>query len=296
VVYDHGIVLAMSDSTPASNEYKSFEQQAFNRTVGFMHLNTALNSVEKTQFIELLQESLGLRNHCEFLLWSQGNMQQFLPHDIMIAAWGDFSMGLIHFDVISAIPGTRAEQINSSTLIPLLKRLFNYWDKESRAPFTFKTASGFFEENTFGCNQLNDHFKDMNTALIHGIKDGRGRHDCLYILLNAATTPSPMASKAMLKALLPYIDSSLRQIAPLPHQSQTQAQNEVAAESLSTRELEIMEWVQNGKTNFEIGMILDISAFTVKNHLQRIFRKLDVSNRAQAVAQIGKYIKQNEPI
>jgi len=31
---------------------------------------------------------------------------------------------------------------------------------------------------------------------------------------------------------------------------------------------------------------LDISAFTVKNHVQRIFKKLDVVNRAQAVAKM----------
>jgi len=52
------------------------------------------------------------------------------------------------------------------------------------------------------------------------------------------------------------------------------------------REVDIMEWVRKGKTNQEIGMILDISAFTVKNHVQRIFKKLDVVNRAQAVAKI----------
>jgi DNA-binding CsgD family transcriptional regulator len=51
--------------------------------------------------------------------------------------------------------------------------------------------------------------------------------------------------------------------------------------------------VRNGKTNFEIGMILDISAFTVKNHLQRIFRKLDVVNRAQAVAKLSKMTELN---
>jgi DNA-binding CsgD family transcriptional regulator len=55
---------------------------------------------------------------------------------------------------------------------------------------------------------------------------------------------------------------------------------------LSAREVDIMEWVRKGKTNQEIGMILDISAFTVKNHVQRIFKKLDVVNRAQAVAKI----------
>ncbi|HWU85603.1 MAG TPA: LuxR C-terminal-related transcriptional regulator [Rhodocyclaceae bacterium] len=55
---------------------------------------------------------------------------------------------------------------------------------------------------------------------------------------------------------------------------------------LSERENEIMHWVGHGKTNLEIGMILGISQFTVKNHLQRIFRKIDVRNRAQAVTRI----------
>jgi DNA-binding CsgD family transcriptional regulator len=57
---------------------------------------------------------------------------------------------------------------------------------------------------------------------------------------------------------------------------------------LSQREVEIMEWVRIGKTNFEVAMILNISAFTVKNHLQRIFRKLDASNRAQAVEKLNR--------
>jgi DNA-binding CsgD family transcriptional regulator len=55
---------------------------------------------------------------------------------------------------------------------------------------------------------------------------------------------------------------------------------------LSEREHEIMHWVGHGKTNHEIGMILGISQFTVKNHLQRIFRKIDVRNRAQAITRI----------
>lgn len=53
--------------------------------------------------------------------------------------------------------------------------------------------------------------------------------------------------------------------------------------NLSARESEILAWVALGKTNPEIGSILGISTFTVKNHVQRILKKLDVTNRTQAV-------------
>jgi DNA-binding CsgD family transcriptional regulator len=62
----------------------------------------------------------------------------------------------------------------------------------------------------------------------------------------------------------------------------------IADTLISAREAEIMDWVKLGKTNMEIGMILNISSFTVKNHLQRIFKKLDVLNRAQAATQYQK--------
>jgi len=52
---------------------------------------------------------------------------------------------------------------------------------------------------------------------------------------------------------------------------------------ITAREQEILRWVYFGKSNFEIGAILDISPLTVKNHVQKILRKLDVVNRAQAV-------------
>jgi len=39
-----------------------------------------------------------------------------------------------------------------------------------------------------------------------------------------------------------------------------------------------------GKTNLDIAAVLDISPFTVKNHVQRIFRKIGVSNRTHAAA------------
>lgn len=54
--------------------------------------------------------------------------------------------------------------------------------------------------------------------------------------------------------------------------------------NLSKREIEIMHWLKIGKSNREIACILEICTCTVKNHLQRIFRKLLVFNRTHAVA------------
>lgn len=256
-----------------------------------MSLNNKLDTAEMVQFVDLLQEALRVRSHFEFLLWSQGNLQQFLPHDIMIAAWGDFSLGLVYFDIVSAIPGMRTAQVHNTNLIPLLKRLFSYWNEHARAPFKLSMDQGIFQGHELECSKLDGNFKQMKSALVHAIKDVRGHHDCLYVLMSASTN-TPPSSRAMLETLLPYIDSSLRQLDHLPEQMPSSFHDDEPAEedsgALSSREMEIMEWVRNGKTNLEIGMILDISAFTVKNHLQRIFRKLDVVNRAQAVAKLSR--------
>jgi DNA-binding CsgD family transcriptional regulator len=56
------------------------------------------------------------------------------------------------------------------------------------------------------------------------------------------------------------------------------------ARPLSARETEILGWVREGKSNYEVGCILGISALTVKNHLQRIYRTLGVSNRTHALS------------
>jgi DNA-binding CsgD family transcriptional regulator len=53
---------------------------------------------------------------------------------------------------------------------------------------------------------------------------------------------------------------------------------------ITSREIEILQWVRDGKSNHEIGDILAISPLTVKNHVQKILKKLKVQNRAQAVA------------
>jgi DNA-binding NarL/FixJ family response regulator len=55
------------------------------------------------------------------------------------------------------------------------------------------------------------------------------------------------------------------------------------SEQPSRRELEILQYVAQGKTNIEIGKILHISSRTVQGHLSKIFAKLHVETRTEAV-------------
>jgi DNA-binding response OmpR family regulator len=54
--------------------------------------------------------------------------------------------------------------------------------------------------------------------------------------------------------------------------------------SLTTREAEVLLWISRGKSNREIGEILSISPRTVNKHLEQVFVKLGVENRAAAAA------------
>lgn len=60
---------------------------------------------------------------------------------------------------------------------------------------------------------------------------------------------------------------------------------DVSAE-LSFREVEILKSVAIGLTNKEIGMRLDLSCHTVRGHLRRIYKKLSVKCRTEAVKRL----------
>jgi two-component system NarL family response regulator len=52
--------------------------------------------------------------------------------------------------------------------------------------------------------------------------------------------------------------------------------------SLSRREREILEMVAKGLTNKEIGRAIQVSHFTVRNHVRHIIAKLEVGDRTEA--------------
>ena len=61
------------------------------------------------------------------------------------------------------------------------------------------------------------------------------------------------------------------------------AQSLGGALRLTDREAEVLYWVMQGKTNWELGVILNIAGKTAARHLENIYAKLNVENRTAAV-------------
>ena len=136
----------------------------------------------------------------------------------------------------------------------------------------------------------------MRSLVIHGVRDERGSSECLYIALytGSLTRGRPEERfRSLVDALIAPIDVAFRKIDVLPP-SQTQAAGKSKRDwlDLSIREEEILDLVCRGKTNFDIAAALSISPYTVKNHVQRIFRKIGASNRTEAAAKYNQAMQE----
>ncbi len=238
-----------------------------------------------------------MRSHFDLLIWLQGDMQRYLAHDMLVAVWGDFAGGALRHDVISAMPEVRSLNSDAADINSLMSGLYTKWQYFGHRPYSFSTQEiGFQVPSSSIQSPMGTALKKMRSALVHGVLDKRGSNNCLYATFSAQADAAEN-SRAAIPMVLPYIDMALRQVTHLPHQlpkavqSESEALTQLAQDTgLSERELEVLQWVTAGKTNPEIGLILDLSEFTIKNHLKRIFKKLDVINRAQAVGKIQSVI------
>jgi DNA-binding response OmpR family regulator/DNA-binding CsgD family transcriptional regulator len=59
---------------------------------------------------------------------------------------------------------------------------------------------------------------------------------------------------------------------------------------LTTREAEVLLWIARGKSNRDIGQILGMSPRTVNKHLEQVYVKLGVENRAAAAATAVRHL------
>ena len=103
-----------------------------------------LPSGELRAYQEAIARSLEVRSHFDVMVWLMGDMQRYIPHDVMISAWGNFETGNVQHDDVSAIQGVRSTNSDAAVLNPFLVEVFQRWSKLKKQPYTLRPEIGGF--------------------------------------------------------------------------------------------------------------------------------------------------------
>lgn len=229
------------------------------------------------------------RRH-QFFVWSQGDFQRWLPHKISVCGTYDRDQRDLVFDIFNSVPvPDEVVQGLKDIRSELMQTALSTWHRgrrqACRMPLSPIGASSSLRQT------LTDLGYDE--VLMHGIhRPGRPEEIESFFLF---TQPHEVFSENVLRSLdmlLPCLHVAYQRVCSTERQmvvgrtmsSALPGQPYQRLIPITEREREILLWVRDGLSNQQISEKLGISALTVKNHVQKILRKLGAANRAQAVA------------
>ena len=254
-----------------------------------------LTADESSRFLRIVAECGRIRSHYDVYRWLAGEVQYFLPHEILISAWGDFETGDVQLDLTSGLPGVRTGQLAHCRVESLVRQTYARWLDAGRQPVLIKAQDTEALQPACHC-PIHTALRGMRSVLVHGMHDQRSGRDSMFIALTCGSFTkgrSLVRFLASLEPLVAQIDSAFRKIPAFRLADARLALDDGSnVLDLSTREREVLEAVCRGRTNLEIAAALHISPFTVKNHVQRIFRKVGATNRTQAAARYAEAVRQ----
>ncbi|MDD4933906.1 MAG: autoinducer binding domain-containing protein [Methylacidiphilaceae bacterium] len=116
----------------------------------------------------------------------------------------------------------------------------------------------------------------MMHGLTCGIHDPTNSHATLFSL-SGKELEREVRHRSVFAHLVPHLSGALIRASGIPA-------NPARVDALSLREIEVLRWMKEGKSNWEVSRILCVSEATVKFHVKNILGKLHASNRSHAVA------------
>lgn len=247
-------------------------------------------SIEEQENLQrAIETSLRVRRRHQFFLWTQGPLQAFIPHNILICALAREGKEVLVMDRFNTC--VVSEQIFEEVCLPskgLVMQAMSAWREAGDSPLLM--APGVQEPLALHArfaHQLESY--DFGNAAGHGCApvDGCGITGSFFLFAQMPNTLT-LRHAYFIELLMPNIHMAFLRTLAQSERAALEADDSMRFDGLgktmTERELEILAWVQQGKSNQEIGTSLEISPLTVKNHMQKILRKLKVSNRAQAVS------------
>jgi transcriptional regulator EpsA len=229
------------------------------------------------------------RRH-QFFVWTQGDFQRWLPHKLSLCGSYDRDQRELVFDLFNSLPMpdavTRALRDRRGALV-------------SAALTSWQRGRG--QAVVLDIRQLPIHDTLVSELMalgygrfiVHGLtRPGRPDEVESIFLFGQPGPDAEDNARQALDMLLPCVHLAYQRVCVTERQmgqsrsGASAAVNGVALRPspITEREREILVWVRDGLSNQQISEKLGISALTVKNHVQKILRKLGAANRAQAVA------------
>lgn len=242
-----------------------------------------LSKLEQEALLHAIEAALPVREPRQFFLWTQGQMQALLPHQIMVCLRFGADDELVHSSCLhSGVLDAAVRALLADPADGLALRLARHCRAGLQLPASVVAAGAAVQPSLLPF-QAELRQCGMDNALVHGTGRLPGGASCfiLFGLPHAA----PARQAYFLALLLPYLHLSWQGVSA--GAAGAARADGALARPVSAREADILYWVREGKSNDEIGQLLGISGLTVKNHLQRLYRLLGVSNRAHAIARCG---------
>ncbi len=115
---------------------------------------------------------------------------------------------------------------------------------------------------------------DLKTGYSCGTRNRKGTDGSIFTIAGGKVQRD-VRTETIIRHVVPHLHNCMVRILVGKHQRNIK---------LTEREKEILKWFKAGKSVWDVSTLLNISQNTVKFHSKNIFEKLDVVNRAQAVA------------
>jgi len=230
-----------------------------------------------------IETAVAVAKRSDFFSWVQGVFQGMLAHEVLVCGMPFPPVQRWRFEWLGSypIPEHRLSELCRSDR-GVMHSLLALWEDGGGVPLLLSAeppaqARGLALSVTEELQRL-----DLGNGIAHGVASLDGSAACFFAFFKLRDVAGEREAR-MLHLLAPYLYAGWLR-ANLERVGAPGTQRATSAVILTSREAEVLNWVEHGKSNSEIAQILSISHLTVKNHIQKILRKLEVRNRAQAVA------------
>ena len=238
-----------------------------------------LNESEREALLLNIDVSLRVHTRPQLFSWVQGALQSLIAHEVLLCGLQEGRQAPLRVDSFSTAPvdAARLNELYQQD-VSLVPHLIKLWEENRCQAVLCETDRG---PHAGGALAREVARIAVPLVLAHGTHDASGNMTSFFVF---CARPGTLGSKQAYLAdvIVPYLHAAWvrSQVTwPLDRAGTKPAKTGL----LTPREQQILQWIYHGKSNIEIGMILGISPLTVKNHVQKTLRKLNVLNRTQAV-------------